>query len=715
MSEATKTAKQEAPADALSASVKGVAARLTGDVSAWAIVRELLRTHAYGGMQRGALRLGPGPPDVDRRPVVAWLEDVAELFDLTDGAFLDGRRVVLGLALLDRRLFRELSEGGFLRALERELEEAGGLQLSKEGTRLLGLRRRAGEIVPTLDDAPADSDELGREILAEVLARRIRRIRLQGPVWVSEWSSFSARVRHYLNREAEGQLPEGGWRGRRRAFMVHVEGPWGSGKTSLLNFLARELRGSPSAAPETRWVVVNFNAWSHQRIVPPWWWLMTALHRAGIRELWEINRRRAISLWLWDVWWRLRDGWAAYLVLPVAAVVGFLLWRRGFFGENLSGAEDTLKSIAAITAFTAGIWGGIKGLNRWLLSGSAGAAAALLARTRDPMYLVRRRFARLVHWIRQPVVIFVDDLDRCQAKFVVELLEGIQTLFVEQPVVYVIAADGSWLRDCYAQVYKDFCTQASEPGRPLGSLFLEKTFQESVRVPRIPQGIRETYWKHLLSERKAAADEGENEHRAAAEELFEQFGTPGEILDALSDAEKAEQISPHELRRAAALQLESRAVEESTRHTLDDFSSLLEDNPRAMKKLVNAYGIQRHMQVLEGRNLHGDERQLRQLALWTILTLRWPLLAEYLSDHPGEIVIVGKTGRREAKDDLTTELERLFRDEAVRQVVEGRGVKPPVTLDAEAIQGFLGLEAETGPPTGNGARRRRRTPARPKT
>jgi hypothetical protein len=477
----------------------------------------------------------------------------------------------------------------------------------------------------------------------------------------------------------------------------------------MLNFLARELRGSPSSAPESRWVVVNFNAWSHQRIVPPWWWLMTALHRAGIQELWRMNRRRAITLWLSDVWWRLRDGWAAYLVLPIAAFVGFLLWRRGFFGEDLSGAEDTVKSLAAITAFAAGIWGGIRALNRWLLAGSAGAAAALLARTRDPMHLVRRRFARLVHWIRQPVVIFVDDLDRCQAKYVVELLEGIQTLFVEQPVVYVIAADGSWLRDCYAQVYKDFCTQAGEPGRPLGSLFLEKTFQESVRVPRIPQGVRELYWKHLLSERPAAPGEVEKEHRAAAEELFEQFGTPGEILDALSEAEKKTKIPPHELRRAAALQLESRAVEESTRHTLDDFSSLLEDNPRAMKKLVNAYGIQRHMQVLEGRNLHGDERQLRQLALWTILALRWPLLADYLAEHPSEVALIGSPTRREPKDDLTVELERLFRDDAVRQVVEGGDVKPPVSLDADAIRGFLGLEPEQAPPSGNGAGRKTRT------
>jgi hypothetical protein len=688
-----KTAYEIADAVRVSASLESLGRKLKEPVSAWMIVDRLLLTHAYGGKQRGAVRLGDGPPDGERRPFAAWLENVAALYDLSDGALLDGRRAVVGLALLDRRLFRELSEGGFLPAVEAELAERDGLRLSGEGRRFLDVRRRAGEIVPTLQDAPADSDELGREILAEVLVRRIRRVRAQGPTWVSRRKALRQRVARYLRRERWNEpLPTGGWLGRRRAFLVHVDGPWGSGKSSLLNFVARDLRG-PRLPAEERWVVVSFDAWAHQRIVPPWWWLMTALHRAGIQELWQIDRRRAITLWLVEVWWRLRDGWASYLVLPLAAVAGFFLWRRGFFGEDLTSAGDAARSLGAIVAFVAAVWGGIRALNRWLVSGSAGAAAALLQRTRDPMHLVRRRFAHLVHWIRQPVAILIDDLDRCQAKYVVELLEGIQTLFVDEPVVYIVAADGSWLRDCYMQVYADFQANASEPGRPLGSLFLEKTFQESVRVPRIPKTIREQYWQRLLSERRDGAHLA-TEQREAAEELFEQYGTPGEILDALRRAEDERRIDTQELRRAAALQLETRAVEESTRHTLDDFSQLLEDNPRAMKKLVNAYGIQRHMQVLEGRNLSGDERQLRQLALWTILSLRWPLLAEYLAEHPDEIAAVGSRRRRTLRDDLTPELERLFRDDAVCRVVAGRGVRPRVRLDAYAIRAFFGTPGE---------------------
>src|SRR3712207_7942290 len=41
---------------------------------------------------------------------------------------------------------------------------------------------------------------------------------------------------------------------------------------------------------------------------------------------------------------------------------------------------------------------------------------------------------------------FVDDLDRCQSSYVIRLLEGIQTLFSDPRVMYVISADRRWLR-----------------------------------------------------------------------------------------------------------------------------------------------------------------------------------------------------------------------------------------------------------------------------
>jgi KAP family P-loop domain len=114
------------------------------------------------------------------------------------------------------------------------------------------------------------------------------------------------------------------------------------------------------------------------------------------------------------------------------------------------------------------------------------------------MAMVKRHFSELVDWLHYPIAVLVDDLDRCKGPYVVELLEGIQTLFRDEPVAFVIAADRDWLSDSYATEYRDFVSAADEPGRPLGYLFLEKTFQMSVTLPAPTGEARDSFWDGLI-------------------------------------------------------------------------------------------------------------------------------------------------------------------------------------------------------------------------
>ena len=83
----------------------------------------------------------------------------------------------------------------------------------------------------------------------------------------------------------------------------------------------------------------------------------------------------------------------------------------------------------------------------------------------------------------------IDNLDRCRAAYVVELLEGIQTL-LRQPhahgdlpeVAFIVAAQRGWLCDSYISVYDDFESAVHEPGRPFGLTFVDKIFDFSVRA-----------------------------------------------------------------------------------------------------------------------------------------------------------------------------------------------------------------------------------------
>ena len=71
-----------------------------------------------------------------------------------------------------------------------------------------------------------------------------------------------------------------------------------------------------------------------------------------------------------------------------------------------------------------------------------------------------------------------------------------------------------------------------------------------------------------------------------------------------------------------------------------------------------------------------DKRQ--QLAVWTIVTMRWPTLADYLIESIG--------GRARGPSD---DVRPLFEREDVRNVLDGNGIG--VALVAEAIGLFAGL------------------------
>lgn len=657
------------PLPALSSSVTEARRRALehGDepVNALAIAGAVASVHPdYGGNRLGRVYVGTDGP---QRLVDDWLRDVRTLFSETAQPELHSRAVVLGLGLLDPTAREAYKDVGLEKALIAEFREPVESLLTPRGLALLtgreeppppppptpgsGTTESVEETVPTHADNPATVDELGREGIARVLAARIRDMRRQ----------------------------------ERGAFLVHLHAPWGMGKTSLLNFLRKEL-GPDSDDP---WIAIEFNAWRHQRIAPPWWWLMSALYAEGRTQLWAIDKLRAFRFVAREWVWRLWIGWPRFLILVTVLLGAAAVWWFGWIDDLW--ARDTESStltgiVLAITAIVAPIvtlWAVVRGAGRWLLTASPRGARAFVDQTRDPMATVQEHFADLVRWLGRPVIILVDDLDRCRGDKVVELLEGIQTLFRDQPVAYVVAADRDWLSDSYQAEYGEFVSANDEPGRPLGYLFLEKTFQLSVTLPPPPPVVHKAYWGRLLRPGQAAVDRGELvQARAVADEAFAGLETEAAIRAELGrdpGATPAEQLARRE---AAAIQLASPAVVEEVHHALEPFAPLLDSNPRAMKRLVNAYGMARGIETLGGENLEGGAAAQQTTALWTILGLRWPRLADYLCANPAAVGAIGQAPPEGAPAELTP----LFVDSDVVAVVRGEGKGIEVSLDEPAVR-----------------------------
>jgi hypothetical protein len=231
------------------------------------------------------------------RSFKTWLSNASSCYELPKGEIFDGRRFIFALALLEKRLFRQLSTGGFLDRIRDQITQQSSFRLSTKGVRLLATRQPRRVAIPIHDDAPADEDELGRELLAHVLANRIRTAS-GGSGVVFGFFSFYIRLRRLLGGKTLrlGEVdPAGG-----RATLFHVDGPWGAGKTSILNFVRKELR-APSGSGG-RWVVVYVQRVGIPASRAAMVAVTTKLRDGATRELWAFDRSRAIVLMLWSLW-----------------------------------------------------------------------------------------------------------------------------------------------------------------------------------------------------------------------------------------------------------------------------------------------------------------------------------------------------------------------------------------------------------------------------
>ncbi|MET0233218.1 MAG: P-loop NTPase fold protein [Kibdelosporangium sp.] len=483
--------------------------------------------------------------------------------------------------------------------------------------------------VEWLSDTPADHDLLGRRPLARAVAGRLRRTNDQEPG---------------------------------TSLVVHIDGPWGAGKSTLMRFLQHEL--APAFTP------VHVNAWRAAGMGPAWWALLTSLRTAVGQQ-----RNRPGRTWL-----RIRETLARVrrAGAPFVLALSGLLLAAGVIWElvdpGFGTTEDTVRSAGWILVMIGMVGAGALVASRFLLWNSARGAKALERHHTGPMLEVARHFGWLMARSKNPVVFFVDDLDRCPDKYVVELLDNVQTLLRdtnERNAHVVVAADRAWIRASYEQAYEKFGPAVSVPGQPLGHLFLDKFFQLRVPVPAVgvPRGRQ---YLNALSKGAVAGTQDSAVESGLVRERLSQSTTEAQIVETLQGAsiEVRDQVAG-----TAVDRLSTPAVMIATEHSLQRYAHLLPPIPRTMKRFVNAYSVTRVVRTLEGNPV-----DIESLALWTIIEIRWPSLADHLRARPESIGLVGK----EDLAGVPEELRVLFGDPALGLIAQAE-------FDADVIRSCCGL------------------------
>ena len=251
-----------------------------------------------------------------------------------------------------------------------------------------------------------------------------------------------------------------------RPVSVGVFGTWGTGKSSLLNLIELKLR--ESAKDEV--IVIRFDAWLYQGYDDARAALMDVIARtlyeaakedAGLRGtatrmLDRVDKVRALGVGV--------ELAAAAFGVPLFGVASRAI---GALGDVVAGKADEEDGEALV-----------KG-------GKEVAKVIRPAKEQSPPEQIdafREEFAEVLKGLKKPMVVFVDNLDRCLPAQTIHTLEALRLFLFMKQSAFVVAADEDMVRNSVSQHFNGASARHVTD-------YLDKLIQIPVRVPRL--GITE--------------------------------------------------------------------------------------------------------------------------------------------------------------------------------------------------------------------------------
>ena len=249
---------------------------------------------------------------------------------------------------------------------------------------------------------------------------------------------------------------------------------------------------------------------------------------------------------------------------------------------------------------------------------------------------VRQDFAKLEEILRQVekegpgedspapvsrIVIYIDDLDRCEPERVVEVLQAVHLLLATPIFVVVLAVDVRWLRRSLSLHYEKLLGPPRGPNRPPDEArptpqhYLEKVFQIPFSLrPMGPRGFASLV-EHVLEpgiEKKYGSKAASNEGKTSGDDADEKD----------ADAPRQRRPEPSAATKAAVeSDLESDLVLELHEDEVEFAKNLhaVIDTPRLAKALVNTYRLLRaEIPTDEIDEYLADQSYLRVMTLLAI-------------------------------------------------------------------------------------------------
>lgn len=577
---------------------------------------------------------------------------------------------------------------------QRERAEADNAEVSTEEL----ITRRFDITTHALSDAPTTHDLLGFSVYVEALAKFIEDQNTKKPITIA------------------------------------IDAPWGMGKSSLMRMLEQRLarpgqdeaeNGDTKAKKKlpsspTVW----FNAWQYDQSEAIWANLVLEI-------LEQVGQRLGFFKRLW-MKWRL-DSKRFDLRSLLQNIIQYLLVY--VLGITLLGLIITIIALLFLDSTLDGVWQQTQKYISYI--GWGAFATSIFAvgqevykKLSQPLNLkledylnrpdyeekagflpqLQADFRRVVEVVTQngrwPLIIFIDDLDRCEPPKPVDIVEAINLLLDSKHCVFIIGMDTRTVAGSIEAKYKNMLEYLDHSGSSqlgFGQQFLEKIVQIRFRIPRTnPAEFEKFIQKHLVVSAEPSSAEVEQARfrqkvtQAAALMKAEQREAPKPVpapAAAAAVQQKASATFTPEVLAEAQQQVQADEdlfdKNPDVQQTIIAAAEYFNYNPRQVKRFINFYRLQAFI-AQQRHLLDQKDFDLGLLGKWLILSTGWPdavtamrgddkfisrffKAAEYkrlVADHQigGEFQLAGEDEYQQIK----SRLDGYLQDKTIARLVDNR-------------------------------------------
>jgi hypothetical protein len=462
-------------------------------------------------------------------------------------------------------------------------------------------------------------------------------------------------------------------------------------------------------------LTIWFNAWKYENSDQVWAGLADSITNQVIKRLkpedrelflFQLHMRRqnmdVIRREVYDdiltTWWQRTRPWVLSSVagIGIAATISFLTWIGGSPWGMTGGIVGGIFSA---------LLGSVQAIKQ-RMDIHNGPAEVVVGKYVDiPDYSNKLGFVHLVEadinkildtiprepkGYYRPIIIFVDDLDRCSPEKVTTVIEAINLFLAGEfeDCIFILGIDmemvSAALEEAHSKVISRLPPYSKQT--PIGWRFMDKFVQLPIMIPPPENDDIHSYIESLLSR-----DVSEYSYDATTNQPvpYKDKYSPMQPSDARPEKETPSNNGKKEAKVMSRIQKLDDSIDKysdrdpNIRKMMSEAASSFSTNPRDLKRFMNAFRFYYFLKLARVNRKLPVPSDL-QLTRWIILSLKYPDLVRWLQWRPYVVKTVTESGDPITTNERLKKLENLGR-KCTTQNEWKTGIEKELLLNADSV------------------------------